>query len=320
MVKPTFIPPMLATLVAAPFDDPGWLFEVKWDGFRAEAVVDDGRVRLFTRGGLDAAQSYFGPFLDPPTWIDATRRGRRRRGDRARRSGRARLRAAPGADQGTGLGRRAQPVRVRGVRPPAPRRPLAPRRAARGASATAGERAPRRPARAPERAHRGRRPRVLRGGPGTRPRGDHGQGPPLAVPARQAQPMAGRRSRSAPSRSSSSAAGRPGPAGRWTSGRCSSGSTRTAGCAMRARSARASRTTAAPSCWRRSRRSRSDASPFAPPVPKAAAKDARWLRPELVIRAEFAGWTGDGLVRQASYKGIELEKDPRKVIRERPRS
>ena len=50
---------------------PGWLFEVKWDGFRAEAVVDGGRVQLFTRGGLDAAQSYFGPFLDPPTWIDA---------------------------------------------------------------------------------------------------------------------------------------------------------------------------------------------------------------------------------------------------------
>jgi bifunctional non-homologous end joining protein LigD len=39
-----------------------------------------------------------------------------------------------------------------------------------------------------------------------------------------------------------------------------------------------------------------------------------------VIRAEFAGWTGDGLVRQAAYKGIELEKDPRKVIRERPKS
>ena len=53
--------------------------------------------------------------------------------------------------------------------------------------------------------------------------------------------------------------------------------------------------------------------------PRAAARDARWLRPELVIRAEFASWTGDGLVRQAAYKGIELEKDPRAVIRERPR-
>jgi len=61
------------------------------------------------------------------------------------------------------------------------------------------------------------------------------------------------------------------------------------------------------------------APPFATPPPRAAARDAQWLRPELVIRAEFAGWTGDGLVRQAAYKGIELEKDPRKVIRERPK-
>ena len=57
-------------------------------------------------------------------------------------------------------------------------------------------------------------------------------------------------------------------------------------------------------------------SPFAIPPPRAVARNALWLRPELVIRAEFAGWTGDGLVRQAAYKGIELEKDPRKVIRE----
>jgi bifunctional non-homologous end joining protein LigD len=39
-----------------------------------------------------------------------------------------------------------------------------------------------------------------------------------------------------------------------------------------------------------------------------------------VIRAEFAGWTGDGLVRQAAYKGLELEKDPRSVVREVPGS
>jgi elongation factor Tu-like protein len=51
----------------------------------------------------------------------------------------------------------------------------------------------------------------------------------------------------------------------------------------------------------------------------AAARDAQWLCPELVIRAEFAGWTTDGLVRQAANKGIELEKDPQRVIRERPR-
>src|SRR5919108_452621 len=71
MTTPTFIPPMLATLVGGPFDDPDWLFEVKWDGFRMEAVVDGKTVRLWTRGGQDAAARYFGPFLDPPTWIEA---------------------------------------------------------------------------------------------------------------------------------------------------------------------------------------------------------------------------------------------------------
>ena len=151
------------------------------------------------------------------------------------------------------------------------------------------------------------------------PRGDHGQGPPVAVRARASAPTAGRRSRSGPSRSSSSAAGRPAPARRSTSGRSSSGSTRTASCATRARSGRV-HGRPRPSCSRRWRRWRPTRRRSTPPVPRAAARDARWLRPELVIRAEFAGWTGDGLVRQAAYKGIELEKDPRKVIRERPRS
>jgi bifunctional non-homologous end joining protein LigD len=42
------------------------------------------------------------------------------------------------------------------------------------------------------------------------------------------------------------------------------------------------------------------------------------VRPSLVIRAEFAGWVGDGMVRQASYKGIDRGKDPRWVTRESP--
>ena len=57
---PTFIPPMLATLVAAPFDSEDWTFEIKWDGFRVEAVIDHGRSRIWTRGQQDAA-GYFDP-------------------------------------------------------------------------------------------------------------------------------------------------------------------------------------------------------------------------------------------------------------------
>jgi bifunctional non-homologous end joining protein LigD len=61
-----------------------------------------------------------------------------------------------------------------------------------------------------------------------------------------------------------------------------------------------------------------DESPFATPPPRAAARNAIWLRPEVVIRAEFAGWTGDGLVRQAAYKGFDLGKNPKTVVREAP--
>ena len=68
---PRFVEPMLATLAAtAPAGD-DWLCEVKWDGFRVEAVVGpDGSVALFTRNGNDA-RDYFPALLTPPTWISA---------------------------------------------------------------------------------------------------------------------------------------------------------------------------------------------------------------------------------------------------------
>ncbi len=53
------------------------------------------------------------------------------------------------------------------------------------------------------------------------------------------------------------------------------------------------------------------------PVPRLP--DARWVEPRLVIRAEFAEWTTDGLLRQAAFKGIELGKDAAWVVRERAR-
>lgn len=46
---PSVIHPMLATLVEQPFDDDQWLFEVKWDGYRAVTFVQDGKVRLVSR-------------------------------------------------------------------------------------------------------------------------------------------------------------------------------------------------------------------------------------------------------------------------------
>jgi bifunctional non-homologous end joining protein LigD len=62
---------MLATLAQpTPFDDPDWLFEVKWDGYRIESIVNDGSVRMYTRRGLDGA-TYFPGLLMPTTWISA---------------------------------------------------------------------------------------------------------------------------------------------------------------------------------------------------------------------------------------------------------
>ena len=46
---PTAVHPMLATSVEKPFDDPEWLFEIKWDGYRAVSFLQDGKVRLVSR-------------------------------------------------------------------------------------------------------------------------------------------------------------------------------------------------------------------------------------------------------------------------------
>ncbi|MET3606965.1 bifunctional non-homologous end joining protein LigD [Mucilaginibacter rubeus] len=49
---PLKIKPMKATLVDSPFDDPGWLYEIKWDGYRAIAIVDKGKADLISRNNL----------------------------------------------------------------------------------------------------------------------------------------------------------------------------------------------------------------------------------------------------------------------------
>jgi len=50
--------PMLAAKRPEPFDDEGWWFEVKWDGYRAVVGASDGIVRARSRRGIDL----LGPF------------------------------------------------------------------------------------------------------------------------------------------------------------------------------------------------------------------------------------------------------------------
>ena len=316
MAKPQFVPPMLATLTGAPFDDPDWLFEVKWDGFRVETVVDGDTVRLWTRGEQDASR-YFGAFLDPRTWLDA---------GQAVVDGEVIALDEQGEPDFALLQTR---IKGRGVATePAPfvyevfdllhldgrsllDEPLEERR-----RLLAG---------------------VLRADPRVR-LSEHIETAGVAFfEAARTRGLEGimakdRHSRYVPGLRTDrwlkvkirpeqelvlggwvKGAGKAVDLGALLVGVYEGGQLRYAG-KIGAGFTNANReellAAVAPLA--------AEDLPFTPPPPRAAMRDAQWLRPELVIRAEFAGWTGDGLVRQAAYKGLELEKDPRKVIRERP--
>lgn len=55
---PAKIKPMKATLIDEPFNDPGWVYEIKWDGYRAIAIVNDGEAELISRNNLPFDQFY----------------------------------------------------------------------------------------------------------------------------------------------------------------------------------------------------------------------------------------------------------------------
>jgi hypothetical protein len=55
---PRQLQPMLATLTDAPFDDPDWVFETKWDGFRMVALIEGGSVTLYSRNGKVVDERY----------------------------------------------------------------------------------------------------------------------------------------------------------------------------------------------------------------------------------------------------------------------
>ncbi len=65
---PKTVEPMLATLVDEPFDEPGWQYEVKWDGYRAIALIKKGKIELSSRNSKSFNDKFYPIYEELKTW------------------------------------------------------------------------------------------------------------------------------------------------------------------------------------------------------------------------------------------------------------
>jgi bifunctional non-homologous end joining protein LigD len=323
---PEFIEPMKATLADSPFNDDDWVFEVKWDGYRVEAVVRDGAVRLWTRRHNDAA-GYFPDLTGAPDWINARRAivdgevvaldpdGNPSFSLLQDRTG---IRGAPGGARRSGS--RPDPADVAAI-------PLVYQ--VFDLLYLDGRSLLEVPLEQRKRLLRS----VLREGALVRFASDVARDGEAFYEAARERGLEGmvaklRTSRYEPGRRSKSwlkvklRAEQELVVAGWLEGKGShkdlgslivgvydAGKLRHAGQVGSGIDAKMRRLLLD--------RLRPLAREESPLDPAPRIKGAHWVEPSIVVRAEFAEWTTDGLLRQAAFKGLELDRDPSTVTRER---
>ena len=72
----------------------------------------------------------------------------------------------------------------------------------------------------------------------------------------------------------------------------------------------------AQSLFRKLNEIRIDKSPFDEKLTGVEKKDVVFLKPETVAEVEFRGWTADAHIRHAAFRGLREDKDPKDIVRE----
>ena len=62
---------------------------------------------------------------------------------------------------------------------------------------------------------------------------------------------------------------------------------------------------------------KSEASPFSQALPRRQSKGVHWIEPKLVCEVAFTGWTEDKILRHPSFKGLREDKPPAQIRREK---